>query len=340
MKEAMFYKKAGEKKVKCYLCPRGCQIGEGKTGFCRVRKNFKGKLFSLVYNRVESLQIDPIEKKPFFHFLPGSEVLSISTVGCNLRCKFCCNPHLSQTDEISGSEMEAKQIVEFALENGCDGIAYTYNEPTIFFEYAYEIAKMAKKRGLFNSFVTNGYTSTEAVEKISKVLDAAVIDIKGSLEKNFLNKYCMVKDGTPILETIKNYYKRKVHVEVTDLIIPMIGDDLKKVEALSRWIKDNINENIPLQFIGFFPSHKCMEIPYTDVKTLEKCRSIAKSVGLNFVYSYTSLDPGNPAGNTYCPKCGETLIKRAGCFLVENKLQKGRCINCKKRIEGVWERKK
>ena len=334
MKEAMFYKKLDGKKVQCYLCHRKCVIPEDKVGFCRVRKNVDGKLYSLVYEMLNSIQIDPIEKKPFFHFHPGSRSLSIATVGCNFRCKFCCNPHISQVEEITGEKVLPKEIVKIALESNCQGIAYTYTEPTIFFEYAYETGKLAKKEGLYNVFVTNGYTGPEAVDKISEYLDAAVVDVKGSLDKKFLREYCSVPDGKPILETMKRYHNNGVHVEITDLIVPKVGDDLKKVEELVKWIKNNLGENTPIQFIGFFPSYKCKDLPYTSTDTLKKCWNIGKKY-LKYVYAYTSRDPGSPMNNTYCPKCGELLITRWGCSMVDNKIKNGKCPKCKEKIFGI-----
>jgi len=335
MKEAMFYRKLEDKKVQCYLCERNCVIPDGKVGFCKVRKNQNGKLYSLVYEKLQSLQIDPVEKKPFFHFHPGSQVLSLSTVGCNFRCKFCCNPNISQTEKIVGKKVLPKEVVRIAAENNCQGIAYTYTEPTVFFEYAYDIAKLAKKEGLYNVFVTNGYAGEEAIDKISKYLDAAVVDVKGSLDQKFLRDYCSVPDGKPILEAMKRYFDNGVHVEITDLIIPKIGDDLKKVEELARWIKDNLSENVPIQFIVFFPSYQCLNLPYTAVETLKKCRNIAKKAGLKYVYAYTSQDPGNPMNNTYCPKCGELLIARYGCSMVDNKIKDQKCFSCKEKISIV-----
>jgi pyruvate formate lyase activating enzyme len=336
MKEAMFYEKLKDKKVQCHLCPWNCKIAPDKTGYCNVRKNIDGKLYSLVYEKLNSIQVDPIEKKPFFHFHPGSRSLSVATVGCNFRCKFCCNPHISQAEDIRGKKVSPDEIVEIALKNECEGIAYTYTEPTIFFEYAYNTAKLAKKEGLYNVFVTNGYISVEPVKKISKYLDAAVIDVKGSLDEEFLKKYCGITNGEKILESMKSYYENGVHIEVTDLIVPEVGDNLDKVEDLVEWIKNNLNENVPLQFIGFFPSYQCMDIPKTSVKTLKKYREIGKKY-LKYVYAYTSQDPGNPMSNTYCSKCGELLITRYGCSMVNNRIEDGKCPECGKEIVGIWK---
>jgi len=326
MNEALFYKKLSDKKVQCKLCPRNCTISEGKVGFCGVRKNIDGKLYSLVYNNLHSVGIDPIEKKPFYHFYPGSKALSICTVGCNFRCKFCCNFHISQKSEIEGEEVNPKEIVELALKNNCKGISYTYTEYTVYFEYALEIAKMARKKGLFNCVVTNGYTSLEAVDKMSKYLDAAVIDIKGSLDKEFLKKYCSVPDPKPIYDSMKRYVKNNVHVEITNLIIPGIGDSLKKAEKLIKWVKNNLGQEIPLHFISFFPTYKLLNIQSTPVRTLEKVVKIAEDLGMKYCYIGNVHD--HPKNNTYCPKCSNLLIKRLGCSLVKNNIRDGKCMKC------------
>ena len=334
MMEAKFYKKI-DGKVHCLLCPRKCLITGGRTGFCGVRKNINGKLYSLVYGKLTSAQVDPVEKKPFYHFYPGSSVFSISTFGCNFRCKFCCNYNLSQKIEISSVDTKAKEVVSMAIESRSDGIAYTYNEPTIFIEYSLEIAKLAKKYGLYNVFVTNGYIEEEPIKEISKYLDGVVIDVKGSLDKKFLNDYCSVKKGEKILDSMISYKNKGVHLEVTDLIIPKIGDDLKKVEELVSWVRDNLGENTPFHFIGFFPSYKCLDLKYTTPDFLKRCWEIGKKY-LNYVYAYTSIDPGNPMNNTFCPNCNESLLIRFGCSLVENKLVSGKCPTCGNKIFGVF----
>ncbi|MEM5792841.1 MAG: AmmeMemoRadiSam system radical SAM enzyme [Candidatus Aenigmatarchaeota archaeon] len=334
MKEADFYIKMKDN-IQCQLCPRNCLIGKDKLGFCGVRKNINGKLYSLVYGKLKSAQIDPIEKKPFYHFHPGSKVFSISTVGCNFKCKFCCNYHLSQIIDINFVEINPDEVVRLAIKGNSDGLAYTYNEPTVFFEYARDIARIAKKEGLYNIFVTNGYINIPAINEISKYIDGVVIDIKGSLEDKFLKEYCSVKNGEKILESIIEYSKKGVHLEITDLIVPKIGDDLNKVEILVKWVYDNLGPDTPFHFIGFFPSYKCLDIDYTSSKFLKKCWNIGKKY-LNYVYAYTSTDPGNKMNNTYCPDCGELLLERFGCSLIKNNLAKEKCPNCGKEIPGVF----
>ncbi len=304
MKEAMFYKSGDP--ARCFLCARRCLIPENKTGFCRVRRNINGKLIAENYGKVAATGIDPIEKKPFFHFMPGTKTFSFCTAGCNFRCQFCCNFHISQSLSDFGIDMTPEQIVKAALENNCQGISYTYTEPTIFFEYAYDTAKLAKKAGLYNCFVTNGYTTEEPIRKLSKHLDAAVIDIKGSLNSEFHKKIMSVPETEPILEAIKQYKKNNVFIEITDLIVPECHktDDVKK---LCLWILENLGKDVPLHFIRFFPSYKFGK-KETELEVLIKCMDIAKDIGIKYVYL------GNVSGfeSTHCPECGKLLIERNG----------------------------
>lgn len=334
MKEAMFYEKLKNKKTKCNLCARTCTITEANFGFCRVRKNIKGKLYSLNYGKIASMGIDPIEKKPFFHFAPGSKTLSITTVGCNFRCDYCCNYELSQEwEEIYGEEQSPKQIVDLAIEYNCQGISYTYTEPTIFFEFAYDTAKKAKKKGLYNCFVTNGYTTPKPIKKISKYLDAAVIDFKASANPEFYKRFIKVPDVMPIYEALKTYKKHGVFLEITNLIVPKFGENLKDVKKLCNWIVNNIGPDTPMHFIRFFPSYK-LDLPQTDIKILEKVCNIAKKQGLKYIYLGNVV--GHEYENSFC-ECGELLIKRLGIQLFK---YKRKCLKCGKDmlIKGKkWE---
>lgn len=331
MKKAMFFQKK-DGKIQCQLCPRKCIISEGKTGFCGVRKNIDGTVYTLVYDKIYSMGIDPIEKKPLHHFAPGSHTLSICTVGCNFRCKFCCNWSISQESSIRGENIPPEEIVELAKKNNCQGISYTYTEPTIFFELAYETAKIAHKEGLFNNFVTNGYTNPEPIRKIAKYLDAATVDFKGSGEKEFMRNFSSVPDPSPIFRALKEYKKRGVHLEITDLLVPKVGDSMEKVKELVVWIKKNLGEETPVQFLGFSPEYKARNLSPTPISTLEKAWKIAKEEGMKYAYVYASYDPGNPKNNTYCPKCGEMVIARFGCSLVENRVKNGKCPRCEEKI--------
>ncbi|MEM5804822.1 MAG: AmmeMemoRadiSam system radical SAM enzyme [Candidatus Aenigmatarchaeota archaeon] len=320
MKEALFWKsEAGA--VRCGLCCRRCLIPEGGVGVCRVRQNKGGRLYSLVYGKASSIGIDPIEKKPLFHFAPGSLNLSVSTVGCNFRCSFCCNYAISQEWEgIRGEDAPPEKLVAVALENGLHGMAYTYTEPTIFFEYAQDTALLAKKKGLYNIFVTNGYTTPEAIRKASSFLDAAVIDLKSSLDPDFYRKQSMVPDVQPIYDAMMAYKENGVFFEVTDLIMP--ESDIKRTSKVCRWIADNLGPDVPLHFIQFFPSYKVCT-GRTDVSMLDKAYEAAKKEGLNYVY--LGNVPGNVHESTMCPSCGRVVIERFGSSLVSIGLKAGKC---------------
>ena len=307
MKEAMFWEKSG-KNVKCLLCPRNCIISEGKTGFCRVRKNVGGSLFSLNYGKAVSVAVDPIEKKPLFHFAPGSSCLSFATVGCNFRCLHCQNSEISQEfDEVYGQSYSPKGIVDLAKRQGAQGIAYTYVEPTIFFEYAYDTMKLAKKAGLYNVWVSNGYTSPGVIEKLKGLLDAVNVDLKGNEE--FYKKVCMTNNGyESVKESIELYHKLGIFLEVTNLIIPGYNGSEKEIGQTVDFMA-NLDRNIPLHFSAFYPANRMTDVKPTPAKTLEKAYEIAKKAGLKYVYL------GNVRSrheSTYCPKCGETVIERNG----------------------------
>ncbi len=327
MKEAMFYKQV-KNAVKCELCARNCVISENQLGFCRVRKNIKGKLCSLSYGKIVSVGADPIEKKPLYMFAPGSHALSFSTVGCNFRCKFCCNYQISQEwPEVIGETYAPEQLISLAKGQDAQGFSYTYVEPTMFYEFSYDTAKLAKKNGFYNMWVTNGFTSPEAIEEISKYLDAAVIDFKGSANPKFYKEYSQVPKVEPIFDSLLAYKKNRVYVEVTDLLIPKIGDNLEDVKKLCKWIVENLGELTPFHIIQFFPTYELTDIPRTPLETLEKAYNIAKAEGLKYVY--LGNVPNHRLENTYCPKCGELVIERTidgiKKFLLKRDLKCPRC---------------
>ncbi len=319
MKQAMFWERKGESVV-CRLCPRNCVIPEGRTGFCRVRKNEAGRLVSLVYGKAVALHQDPIEKKPLFHFAPGSECLSVATVGCNLDCDFCQNWDISHPEAITGEDISPEEVVESAVEKGLPGIAYTYTEPTIFFEYAYDIMKIAKGRGLYNVWVSNGYTSPEAVRKAGKYLDAINVDLKG--DREFYRKICKVPDSSPVFEALREYKKVGVHIEVTTLLIPGYNDSEKDVRELCEWVKENLGRETPMHFSRFRPEFRMMHVPSTPVESLERALETARQCGMEWVY--IGNVPGHENENTVCPDCGEVLIKRDG-YSVRIMAEKCRC---------------
>ncbi|NIO19714.1 MAG: AmmeMemoRadiSam system radical SAM enzyme [Candidatus Aenigmarchaeota archaeon] len=336
MKEAMFYRKLTDKRVKCDLCPHNCVIPEGGTGFCGVRGNDKGKLYSLVYGLPVSVAVDPIEKKPLFHFAPGTKTLSLSTVGCNLKCKFCQNWEISQEyGEIHGDEMFPEEIIELAKKNNVEGISYTYTEPTVFIEYALDIMKLARKEGLYNMWVSNGYTNLEPIKTISKYLDAINIDLKGDDE--FYKKTCSGVGVKPVYDAMKAYKRNDVWIEVTNLIVPTLNDSEEDIGKLVEWIKDNLGEDTPLHFSAFFPQYKVTNLSPTPVSVLENAVNIAKGKGLRWVYAGNVW--GNKYESTYCWKCDTLVIKRTG-FSVYSMNQK--CPKCGEivRLRGTeWLKK-
>ncbi len=335
MKEVMLYKSLDNGKVQCLTCAHKCVIPRGKKGICYVRENRDGVLYALNYKKLIARNIDPIEKKPLYHFYPTSLSYSIATVGCNFRCLFCQNADISQMPKdrgiIYGQEVEPEEIVRDAKAHGCKSISYTYTEPTIFLEYAYEIMKLAKDVGITNVFVSNGYMSPETIELIKDLLDAANIDLK-SFSDAFYKTQCGAK-LEPVLETIKRLREENVWVEVTTLLIPGLNDDFSELHEIARFIC-SVDANIPWHISRFHPAYKTLDVSITPLDVLRKAREIGFSEGLRYVY--TGNVPGDDGENTYCPFCGELLIKRVGYSCRVDGLSNGKCAACKNEIAGVW----
>jgi pyruvate formate lyase activating enzyme len=336
IKEALYYQKLNDKKmtVSCQLCPRGCTIPEGETGFCRARKNIKGTLFSLGYAQPCAIHIDPIEKKPFYNFYPKSMSFSIASAGCNLRCKFCQNWQISQVSPLDTVNQYSPpdKIVSTAKSSGCRSIAYTYTEPTNFFEYMFDTAKLARSNGVLNVNHSNGYINPEPLKELCKYLDAANIDLKG-FSNDYYNKICEA-ELNPVLETIKTLKKSGVWVEITNLVIPGYNDDTKMITKLCEWVKNDVGADTPVHFSRFYPMYKMTGVAPTPVSTLEKAREIAIKTGLH--YPYVGNVPGHSGDNTYCPNCKKMLVKRAGYSILENAVKNGKCKYCGAKIGGVW----
>lgn len=325
-KEAQLLKKKDDR-VQCLACARGCTLSEGQTGFCGVRGVFNGKLYLVNYGVINALHMDPIEKKPLVHFYPGSKVLSMGTTGCSWACAFCQNYDLSQRRKVEGTYISPEEIIKLAKKYGADGLAYTYNEPSIFAEFAHDVGVMAHRAGLFNVFVSNGYFTDEGVEYFSEFLDGITVDFKGNANKEFLRKYAMVPDPEPIFRTLKALKEKNVHVEITDLVVPKVGDNIDDARKLSRWIAENLGEDTPVHFLRFHPDYRLLWLPETPVKTLEEHYRVAREEGLNYVY--LGNVPGHPYENTYCPKCGNVVIKRYGFDVLEYNLDDdNRCKFC------------
>ncbi len=334
MQEAMFYKKLQNKRVECKLCAHSCQISNGKRGVCRVRENREGVLHSLVYGKAISSSIDPIEKKPLYHFYPGSDAFSVATVGCNFRCLNCQNHSISQLPgerrEIPGEELSPQSIVFEAKRYKCEIIAYTYTEPTIFFEYAYDTSKLAQKEGIKNVFVTNGYISQEALIKTSPYLDAANVDLK-SFREDFYKKVCGAKQE-PVLKTLKLMKKLGIWLEITTLIIPTLNDSDEELKEIAAFILA-LGEETPWHLSRFYPTHKLRKSSPTPLEAIHRAREIGLKVGLRYVYAGNV--PGDKAENTYCNHCDRLLIRRYGYQIKESNLEEGRCKYCRVKIDGI-----
>ena len=329
MKEALFYNLINKDKgiIKCLLCPKECLIKKGQVGFCRVRKNIDNQLYSLIYSKVSSCGMDPVEKKPLYHFYPGTMVLSLGTIGCNFACTFCQNWTISQANikEVQGEELSPEKAIQLALKNDSPGICYTYNEPLIWYEYVLDTAKLAKKNNLKNILVTNGFINREPLIKLLPFIDAMNIDLK-SFRNSFYQKYC---EGSlsPVLNTIE-LSKEYCHIEITNLIIPGLNDSEKEIKEMVNWIS-SLSEDIPLHFSRYFPCYK-MDIEATPISTLYRVRDIAQKK-LKYVYVENIWD--EEANTTYCGNCKKILIKRTGYHMINLGLDKeGKCRYCGEKV--------
>ncbi len=329
---AKHWTKLEDNKVRCELCPFRCVLKEGQTGVCRVRKNIGGKLYSLIYGGVSSMAVDPIEKKPLFHFHPSSQVFSLSTVGCNLRCKHCQNWEISQTGPNEFPylrEYSPEEIVAMAL--NYDGVAWTYNEPTIWHEFTLDTSKLLKKEGLYTVYVTNGYINEEPLREIAQYLDAMNIDVK-AFNDEFYRK---IVGGRlePVLNTVKIAHSLGKHIELTYLIIPTLNDKEEEIKKFAEWVY-SLSPEIPVHFSRFFPMYKLTNLPPTPVKIVHKAYEIAKKVGLEYVYLGNTWEPKYES--TYCPNCGNLLIDREYYTTrVVGLTKDGKCKKCGKKINIV-----
>ncbi|GAB6182277.1 AmmeMemoRadiSam system radical SAM enzyme [Thermodesulfovibrio hydrogeniphilus] len=333
MKEALFYEKLSDNKVQCKLCHHNCTISDGARGVCGVRENVNGTLYSLVYGKIIAYHVDPIEKKPLFHFYPGSTSYSIATVGCNFRCLHCQNFTISQYGryhkDIPGEDFTPEEVVKEAMATGCKSISYTYTEPTIFLEFAYDCMVVAHKEGIKNVFVSNGYTSEEALRFVAPYLDAINVDLKG--DENFYKKVCGAR-LEPVMNNIKLLKELGVWVEVTTLIIPELNDSEEFLRRIARFLC-SIDTAIPWHVTQFYPTYQLLDKPRTPVETLRKARNIGFEEGLKFVY--TGNIPGEGGENTYCPNCKNLLIERFGYFINKINIKNSRCTNCGSLVDGV-----
>jgi len=323
-----------EGKIQCELCPHRCRVAEGKRGICRVRENRGGKYYTLVYGNPCAVHLDPVEKKPFFHVLPGTASYSLATAGCNFQCKFCQNWEISQAspEDVQTKEFSPERVAKQAKETGARSVAYTYVEPTIFYEYMTDIATLARKSGLLNVYHSNGFINPVPLKHLCKVLDAANIDLKGFTD-DFYHDLCG-GELAPVLETLKTLKREKVHLEITNLIIPTKNDDPSVIQEMCLWIRKELGSDTPIHFSRFYPLYKLKALPPTPISVLERAREIGLSAGLEYVY--IGNVPGHDGENTFCPKCKKRIIQRRAYLVEEVHLKDGKCRHCGKPIAGIW----
>ncbi len=326
-----FYKKT-EKGIQCLLCRHYCNLKEGQTGICGVNKNENGKLKNLVYGKLAAINIDPIEKKPLYHFLPGTTALSIGTVGCNLQCPFCQNWQISQTNDISFSkEATPEQLVSLALKNNCKTIAYTYNEPTVFYPFAKDTAVVAKEYGIKNIFVSNGMESPEVLDDMKGIIDAFNIDLK-SFNPDYYKRTLKGKLEY-VTETLKIIRKNGFWLEVTTLVVPGENDSTEELSEIAGFISKELGNFTPWHISAFYPTYKMTNKSRTSFELLQKAHDIGKKAGLKYIYKGNVAEPGI----TYCKNCGKELIVRNGYIVTKYLIEEGKCPYCGTKIEGVWK---
>lgn len=337
VRQAAWYKKLEQRQVECTLCPRRCKVADQETGFCGVRNNNKGTYYTHIFGRPVSIHNDPVEKKPLFHFRPGSDALSMSTAGCNFECQFCQNWEISQfrPEQVPASYgfVSPERLVSVARRYGSRSIAFTYGEPVVFFEYMLATAKVSKAADIPGVMISNGYIEPGPMQELLKVLGAVKVDFK-AFSENFYTRWCR---GTlnPVLETMKLIHKTGVWLEMVHLTIPTLNDSDEETKALCEWVLKNLGPDVPLHFTRFRPTYKLKNLPSTPPSTLERQFRIARKAGIH--YPYVGNLPGNEGENTRCHHCGETVIRRVGFTVVENNLRSGKCGKCQKAIPGVWD---
>ncbi len=335
VKEALFYERIDDEHVRCRLCPRQCVVGPGERGYCRVRENHDGKYYTVVHGRVCAYHVDPIEKKPLFHFLPGSTAFSIATVGCNLTCKFCQNWDISQAvpEDVGATNMPPADVVSAARKYGAPTIAYTYSDPSVFYEFVLDCARAGREEKLKSVVISAGYLNRKPLLDLISTLDGIKIDLK-SFRDDFYRDICGVRLA-PVLDTISTIREKGLWLEIVNLMIPTLNDDEKEVDRMCKWIVENLGPDVPVHFTRFYPRYKLKNLPPTPVSTVERAREIALARGIKFAY-VGNVPAGNPGEWTYCPGCGEVVIKRAGYTVLSVGISDGRCARCGVEIPGVW----
>ncbi len=332
--EARYYDKLKELKVLCRLCPRECTVADRERGYCGVRENREGTYFTLVHSKICAKHVDPIEKKPVFHFFPGSRAFSIATAGCNIECKFCQNWEISQfrPEQVPSIAFTPAEVAAAAARTGCRSIAYTYTEPVVFCEYMYDCAVAGRKKRVKSVMISNGYIKEKPLRDLLGVLDAVKIDLKAFTDK-FYRELCSGR-LEPVLNTLKILRESGIWFEIVLLIIPFKNDSTEEIKAMCGWITKNLGENIPIHFTRFHPTYKLKEIPSTPLDTLESAYETARRAGLKF--PYIGNVPGHEGENTHCPGCGKPVIERTGFLIRANRIESGKCSFCSAKIPGIW----
>jgi pyruvate formate lyase activating enzyme len=334
LREARWWEPAPDGRAHCFLCPRHCRLRDGQAGFCSIRANRGGRLYSLGYAAPAAVHVDPIEKKPLYHFLPGTAVLSLGTAGCSLGCSFCQNWDLSKArlDEVASQRLPPEDVVALALRHGCPSIAFTYNEPTIWGEYVLDVCAAAKPHGLGMVMVTNGYVTPEAFHDLYDHIDAANVDLK-AICPDFYRRHALAR-LEPVLDTLRRLRSEtRVWIEITNLVIPTLNDDPGELRRLSEWVLGHLGPDVPVHFSAFHPDHKRRDLPPTPPATLHAARRIAREVGLDYVYEGNVVGSGT---RTFCPGCDRLLIRRSWHQVIENRLADGRCPGCGCAVPGRW----
>jgi pyruvate formate lyase activating enzyme len=335
IQEAKFYEKLPHKKIKCKLCPRECVIDDRERGYCGARENRGGTYYTLVHSRVVSAHIDPIEKKPFFHFLPGEMAFSLATAGCNVNCKMCQNWEISQVrpEQVRATYLPPRDVAQIAKQSGCRAIAYTYSEPVIFYEYMMDTAQAGRAAGVKSAVVTGGYIHQDPLKKLCERVDAIKVDLKGFTQKF----YTEVVNGElkPVLDALVTMRRLGMWTEIVYLVVPTLNDTDTDFRGVARWVRAELGLDVPVHFTRFHPEYLLKNLPVTPLKTLERAKAIADAEGLH--YAYIGNVPGHPAENTYCPKCRRVVVEREGFTVNGIHLRDGKCQYCRQPVAGVWQ---
>ncbi len=335
VKEALYYEKLGSLRVKCILCPRECRVADLERGYCGVRENRGGTYYTLVHSRACSVAIDPVEKKPLFHYLPGTTTFSLATAGCNIECRHCQNWNISQfrPEQVRSIYLPPERIAEVCKSKACPTIAYTYTEPVVFYEYVYDAAVYARERGIGSVIISNGYIHLKPIEELCKVLTAVKVDLKAFTEK-FYKETCS-GELKPVLDALVKIREVGMWLELVILVIPTLNDGEQEFREMTQWVVKNLGPDVPMHFTRFHPTYKIKNLPPTPVETLEMARRTALENGVR--YAYVGNIPGHEGEHTYCPGCKTPVIRRAGFYIIENGLKDGKCAKCSTAIPGVWK---